>query len=574
MAGRWYWPLIGCMSLAGLAIGQSGAPSTAYLRQTTFNIPFRVDAAVEDPVEVQLFVSTDGGRTWQFASRETPATGRFAYQVPREGTYWFASRTIGRRGRPADPNGLAAELMVWVDTTQPKLDFRVRRLDRQRLEATWTALDPLLDPASLQIEYRLPDGPWQMVAVRSPTGRAPLVQYTGRVEWSVPPSAGLVDVRAAVRDRAGNVTAASERLLLRPQNLPVSAPGRAAVRDGYRPAPGRQPDRPVDRSGFPAIAGEVWNNTPAPPDGGNAPPLPAPAPRQPSFTAARSTAPPATARMTTAATAVPSATAPSATSSPSGRVEELPPPGNGRTVNARTELVSGPKSSTRSTTDPPSPPPPPSKADSDATNDARTYSRNRRFRLEYDVEAASRGDVSEVQLWITQDEGVSWRLWGKDADRQSPFDVEVESDGTYGFRMVVVATNGLASPKPEPGDAADMSVVVDTVAPIVELTGASYGRGRQAGQLVINWEARDAHLARQSVTLLYGTDQQGPWQPIARDIPSSGEYAWRPDATVPRRVWLRIEVADRAGNRTASVHRAPIDLAGLAPRARIRGVRP
>ena len=210
----------------------------------------------------------------------------------------------------------------------------------------------------------------------------------------------------------------------------------------------------------------------------------------------------------------------------------------------------------------------------DASGAPRFFSAHRRFRLEYDIDAAGRGEVAEVQLWITRDGGRTWRLWGKDADLQSPFDVEVESDGRYGFRMVVVATNGLASPKPRPGDAPEMRVVVDTVPPVVEITGAVYGQGHQAGKLVITWTAHDDHLANESVSIGYATDPLGPWQWIVRNAPNSGEYAWRPDASAPRRVWLRIEVADRAGNRATAAHGTPVDLAGLAPRARIRGIRP
>src|SRR5690606_27754545 len=62
----------------------------------------------------------------------------------------------------------------------------------------------------------------------------------------------------------------------------------------------------------------------------------------------------------------------------------------------------------------------------------------KRFNLDYDVTSVGPNGLADVELWATTDGGRRWDRWGKDPDRTSPFDVKVERDGVYGFRVVVV----------------------------------------------------------------------------------------------------------------------------------------
>ncbi len=74
-------------------------------------------------------------------------------------------------------------------------------------------------------------------------------------------------------------------------------------------------------------------------------------------------------------------------------------------------------------------------------------SRSKQFSLEYEVESVGARGVSDVELWGTRDGGRSWELWGTDPDKVTPFDIETSGEGVYGFRIVVVSGNGLASPR-------------------------------------------------------------------------------------------------------------------------------
>lgn len=198
-------------------------------------------------------------------------------------------------------------------------------------------------------------------------------------------------------------------------------------------------------------------------------------------------------------------------------------------------------------------------------------SRSRQFSLDYEVESVGSKGIQAVELWGSSDDGRSWSNWGSDPDNQSPFDIETMNSGVYGFRIVVVGGNGLTSPRPQPGDEADIYVRIDTDAPRVGLTAARYGEGEEAGSLVIEYRCEDENLAARPVSLSFSESPDGPWTTIATGLENTGRYAWPADPRLPRQVYLRIEAVDRAGNVGTEARDTPIAVQGLAPRAKIRG---
>lgn len=198
----------------------------------------------------------------------------------------------------------------------------------------------------------------------------------------------------------------------------------------------------------------------------------------------------------------------------------------------------------------------------------------RRFQLDYDVDAVGPSGVARVELYRTIDAGRSWQLAHTDPDRQSPLDVEVEQEGVYGFRIVIVANSGLASRKPAAGEQADLWVGVDLTPPEGRIESASFGKGADAGSLTIRWTARDALLADRPITLQISRTSAGPWQTIAAGLPNTGSYSWRPGTRAPAEAYLRLQIRDAAGNVRSDQLAQPLRLEGLQPRGRIRGFRP
>jgi hypothetical protein len=202
------------------------------------------------------------------------------------------------------------------------------------------------------------------------------------------------------------------------------------------------------------------------------------------------------------------------------------------------------------------------------------FSDSERFSLEYELEAVGSQGVEAIELYGSLDHGSTWSLWGQDPDRSSPFDIETKGEGVFGFRIVVVGGNGLASPRPLAGESPDIFVVVDRTRPSIRITGARYGEGDRTGGLVIRYECKDTNLPRRPIGLAFSGAPDGPWTTIAAGLENTGEYVWRADPNLPRQLYLRIDGTDQSGNVGTYILDQPIDTQGLAPRARIRGFQP
>ena len=198
----------------------------------------------------------------------------------------------------------------------------------------------------------------------------------------------------------------------------------------------------------------------------------------------------------------------------------------------------------------------------------------KRFRLNYDINAIDPSGVGKVDLYITQDKGRTWKLWGQDPDNQSPFPVEVQDQGLYGFRVVIHSKDGLIGSGPSSGDDADMWVRIDTQTPLAQITSVPYGRGNEAGRLVINYRVADDFLTLRPVRLSYSRSPQGPWTIIEDNLRNEGRYLWKVGRTVADRIFLKIDAMDQAGN--VGTHRLSqsVDVSGLVPRGTIHGVEP
>ena len=250
---------------------------------------------------------------------------------------------------------------------------------------------------------------------------------------------------------------------------------------------------------------------------------------------------------------------------PPGAATELPP----SSTDARTNDPTATPVSSLATRSPVADRRPMSVTDSDVYRQAIA---NTRFQLQYGIQSVDPAGVSRVVLWVTRDGGSSWSAWATDDDLVSPFPVQVQEPGTYGFQIVVHSRDGLTGRSPASGDRPDIVVDVDTTRPQVKLISAPYGRGPSAGKLLVHWQVLDEHLITRPIRLLYSTTPAGPWTVIEEGLPNTGMYAWSVDKRTPSQVYLRIEARDRAGNLGAQQLQTPIDLSGLVPRGKILGL--
>jgi hypothetical protein len=513
------------------------APTPLATRQTSFTIPFAVDPGAAR--EVQLHVTRDQGRNWSLYARQTPESGHFLFRAAEDGEYWFASQTIDLQGRPLGGETLAPELRVRIDTTTPRTELAARVGPAGEIIAQWHAHDDDLVEESLLLEYQgAGERQWRSVP-RDSQG------LTGEATWTPTTNHRAISLRFVARDGAGNTAVVNRGVY-----LPAS---RGARTEGKQTSPlsvdpFRRDDLKVSQQ----------------------PPQRWPAENE----SAATTAPAESAR--------PDSLRPEEALPPFRPVAapvESPVASSAQNPAARGSSEASPQSpfDRPFSSDPGEPSAAASVAPATAgatlpEGEQASFTKSRRFKLHYDADDIPPEQIAAVELWGTHDGGQNWVKWGVDPDRQSPFEVEVEQDGIFGFRIVVVHQNGMAGHTPRGGDAADLWVGVDSTPPVARFAGVTFGKGTHAGQLRIQWQASDDWLSPRPVTLSYAVDPQGPWSALATGLAHTGQYFWRVDPTIPRKIYLRLEVHDQAGNVTEDRLQEAVELEGLVPRGRIRGL--
>ncbi len=502
-------------------------------RQSSFAIPFSVNASGKQPREVQLFVSTDQGPQWSKYASADPTAKEFLFRCAGDGEYWFAVRTIDDKGERHPSTPLVPQLKVLVDTAPPKLEFNAQVGAAGEIIATWRMIDDNLAVKSFRVEFQpiasqpMDKTPWQQVAIELPRDELIRNTFQGETTWLANVPTQGVRIRAVVRDRAGNVEEVNRRLFL--------------PRFAKRP--------PV-----------------------------AEAPNDPEFIPPRD---PFLARKTDETSAV------DAPSSPDVVVPHYDPV-TGELIEPQSRGDDGVKKDAMGTfarfrpdandveTKPAEEPVTRPRKWSDMLPDGEQLrmTNARRLNLQYDVDVVGPSGVAKVELWVTKDGGRSWENWGEDKDRQSPFSVEVDGEGVFGFRIAITSGIGFASQPPRPGELADLWIGIDETKPTCEIRAVPFGTGQNAGQLIIQWKADDQHLRQHPITLKFATSPSGLWRTIATNLANTGQFNWRVDPSIGREVYILLEARDEAGNIGTYKTPRPVNIEGLRPRGRIKTFQP
>jgi hypothetical protein len=176
--------------------------------------------------------------------------------------------------------------------------------------------------------------------------------------------------------------------------------------------------------------------------------------------------------------------------------------------------------------------------------------------LEYALGKVGPSGIGAVQLWLTDNNGDSWRLYAEDPDPKPPLQngkcqrtVELPGEGVFGISLVVRSRAGLGKPPPKRGDLPQMRIEVDLTPPVVKLDEPKPDPNRRDA-LVITWTATDPDhpdLAANPITLQWA-ERKGDWKTIAARLPNTGKYVWQLPADIPVHVYLRLVARDAAGN--------------------------
>lgn len=185
--------------------------------------------------------------------------------------------------------------------------------------------------------------------------------------------------------------------------------------------------------------------------------------------------------------------------------------------------------------------------------------------IEYRIDTVGPSGVGKVEIYMTPDRGNTWVKAGEDVDKQSPANVNLPSEGLFGIRLAITNGNGFGGRAPRSGDRPQFYVEVDASSPTVVIQ--PHEMVASAAAIDLKWTAMDANLAAEPVSLFYRGRPDTQWLPIAQNIKNEGSHRWAFPANVPPQIYLKLEVADLAGNVTKVETPTPILLDQTEPEA-------
>lgn len=203
------------------------------------------------------------------------------------------------------------------------------------------------------------------------------------------------------------------------------------------------------------------------------------------------------------------------------------------------------------------------RASHDREGPALQYLRNRRLRLDYEVRGAGPSGVSVVELWYTRD-GQNWTR--ADAlKQQPPYVIDFGEEGRFGVTLVARNGVGVGPNAPAEGDKPQAWVEIDQTKPDVIMSDVKFNPRTRV--MSIAWSASDRNLDPRSVCLSYAADPDGPWSPIAQNVDNLGKYDWKVDMDEGQHFYIRVQVADLAGNVGSARTQEPVTVDNATPSA-------
>lgn len=203
------------MLLAALAFVLGTAPAqdvpggVLYSHARQFRVPFNVGGGAANLSQLQLWVSTDTGRSWQSVASAPPDQGFFRFSTERDGVFWFAVQSIDKNNNPfpARMDGATPNLKVIVDTVPPQVSLQALNSRGNEVGVSWVVRDENFSanqPTAIRLDYRSLNSGATWTPLSVPPG-------SNQFYWN-PNAAGPIEVRIQARDQADNVAEAFTRV--------------------------------------------------------------------------------------------------------------------------------------------------------------------------------------------------------------------------------------------------------------------------------------------------------------------------------------------------------------------------
>ena len=182
-------------------------PTVRWLRSPVsspkFGLKYEVDdAGPNGPAAVELFVTTDGGRTWYSRGEDPDRTSPFPVDLGGEGTFGLklVAKSAANQGDQPPIPGEPPKTIIEVDSTGPNVKLEPVRIIGSKAIINWQASDPhpTSRPVLISVRPESPDARWQLI---TPTA----IENTGQFTWNLPANCPpRIHFRVDVVDSLGN----------------------------------------------------------------------------------------------------------------------------------------------------------------------------------------------------------------------------------------------------------------------------------------------------------------------------------------------------------------------------------
>ncbi len=169
------------------------------------------------------------------------------------------------------------------------------------------------------------------------------------------------------------------------------------------------------------------------------------------------------------------------------------------------------------------------------------------------------GRATQVDGYVTDDQGRTWRQFSSQRPsaglntgtqpKSGSMGFEAESDGLFGFFVVLHNAAGASSPPPESGTAPQQWIRVDREAPLVQILEVRPDERFDLNRdLMIRWTVEDVDLPDRPVSLHYRSEETKSYRLIAESLGATSAYRWTIPEDLRAPIEIKVTAVDRAGN--------------------------
>ncbi len=237
MESRSLWSFVTSLAFGLIATHLIADPVPQLVRGRVAEFHYEVNEEALPLNVVQLFVTTDRGKTWRLHGTDEDRHSPLLFQADGEGVYGFCFVVMNASGASSPPPTEGIETRQWImfDWTPPVVQLHESRqttnVGQRVLQIRWTAVDANFPVRPIDLQYRRESTEaWQSVTPE------PLAN-TSRFDWRIPDEIkGSISLRVLAMDEVGHSTSSPPEVveLLSPASPAPIAP-RGAVSPGAAP---------------------------------------------------------------------------------------------------------------------------------------------------------------------------------------------------------------------------------------------------------------------------------------------------------------------------------------------------